>query len=342
MKIFEIKSPTRVDLAGGTLDLWPLYLFAGGASTLNVAIDVWTYAKLEPLEGSQQIQIHSEDFRQTWTFASFTSFQESSVRELKLFQAALAACGPYPSGFRLWTKSESPVGGGLGGSSSLMISILQVLNQWMGKIPDSWSQQQVHQLVDLAHDVEAQVLGTPTGTQDYYPAILGGMNLIRYGAGSRKVQVQTFPSGLSDHFLLAYTGQSHHSGINNFEVMKRAVAGDLNTLQALRELRDISDGMIAEISKPQASVAEITRLFDLEYKARVQLEPSFGSAKIESIKSLAASAGAFSSKICGAGGGGCVLIWLPPDRKKEVSVACREKGFEVLPMKFVEALVPFE
>ena len=55
MKKIEIKSPTRVDLAGGTLDLWPLNQFVQGATTLNVAIDVWTRATLEPADSTQII-----------------------------------------------------------------------------------------------------------------------------------------------------------------------------------------------------------------------------------------------------------------------------------------------
>ena len=62
MKSIVIKSPTRVDLAGGTLDLWPLYNFVGGAVTINIAIDIMTTAEITPLEGGK-IELISDDLQ---------------------------------------------------------------------------------------------------------------------------------------------------------------------------------------------------------------------------------------------------------------------------------------
>jgi galactokinase/mevalonate kinase-like predicted kinase len=81
-----------------------------------------------------------------------------------------------------------------------------------------------HDLVHIAHNIEAEILNTPTGTQDYYPAISGGINILKYdthGISQQVLEVENSP--LARHFLLVYTGKAHHSGLNNFEVMKGAV-----------------------------------------------------------------------------------------------------------------------
>ena len=131
MKKINIKSPTRVDLAGGTLDLWPLYNFVGGAKTVNVAIDIWTQADLEE-RSDKSIEIHSLDLKYKKTFSSAAEIVNSPEPELALFRPLFRYFMPQ-GGFSLQTQSQSPVGGGLGGSSSLVISMIKALSSWTGK-----------------------------------------------------------------------------------------------------------------------------------------------------------------------------------------------------------------
>ncbi len=114
MKKIEVKSPTRVDLAGGTLDLWPLNQFVQGATTLNVAIDVWTKATLEPNE-SEEIIWNSPDLKLQKTYKNLSEAIQDKDPKVILFQSILKIVKP-KMGFTLMTQSESPVGGGLGGS----------------------------------------------------------------------------------------------------------------------------------------------------------------------------------------------------------------------------------
>ena len=122
LKKIEVKSPTRVDLAGGTLDLWPLNQFIQGATTLNVAINVWTKATLEPL-GTDEIIWNSPDMNLEKKYKNLKEALEDKDPKVILFQSVLKFFKP-EKGFKLATQSESPVGGGLGGSSSLTISMM--------------------------------------------------------------------------------------------------------------------------------------------------------------------------------------------------------------------------
>jgi D-glycero-alpha-D-manno-heptose-7-phosphate kinase len=327
----EIKSPTRVDLAGGTLDLWPLNQFVEGATTLNVAIDVWTHATLEPADG-HEIVWDSQDLKLVKKFANLEQALRDPDPKLILFQSVLKFFKPR-EGFKLKTKSESPVGGGLGGSSSLTISMMKAFSQWLNHIFES-----SHEMVNVAHNLEAFVLNTPTGTQDYYPAVSGGLNILKYGfSGIEQTLHNVADSPLKDHFMLVYTGKSHHSGLNNFEVMKSAVQKETKTMTALKDLKIIAEKMEKSILAQKWD--DLPELFNQEFDARVRLAPAFTSPEIEHLNKITLEAGADAVKICGAGGGGCILVWCAPDHKPKVVNTCQKAGFQVMSAQPVNKLI---
>ena len=330
MKTIEIKSPTRVDLAGGTLDLWPLNQFVQGATTLNVAIDVWTRATLEPGD-SNKITWNSPDMNLEKTYSNLNEALIDTDPKVILFQSVIKFFKP-EQGFKLTTKSESPVGGGLGGSSSLTISMMKAFSQWCGPLFTS-----AHEMVNVAHNLEAFVLNTPTGTQDYYPAVSGGLNILKYNFSGIEQQLHDVQnSPLKDHFMLVYTGKSHHSGLNNFEVMKSAVQRETKTMKALNDLKLIAEKMEKSILSKKWS--DLPELFNQEFDARVRLAPAFTSPEIEHLNKITLEAGADAVKICGAGGGGCILVWCAPDNKAKVAQTCQKAGFQVMSAQPVNML----
>jgi D-glycero-alpha-D-manno-heptose-7-phosphate kinase len=330
-KIIIQKSPTRVDLAGGTLDLWPLFNFVDGAVTVNVAIDIYTTATLTPLDG-KKIELVSDDLQFEKSFSNLDECLNDQDQKLELLKAQLRFWKPQ-NGFRLQTKSDSPVGGGLGGSSSLTISLLKAFNQFCGgKLTET------HQLVRVAHNIEAKVLNTPTGTQDYYPAASGGINILDYSStGIEQTVLSRATQELADHFMLVYTGKAHHSGLNNFEVLSRAVKKDPQVLTALRELKKIAQDTAKAVQASKWNL--LPELFKQEFKWRIQLAEAFSSPEIDKLAEVSLQAGAEAVKICGAGGGGCVLVWVAPAKRQGVKDACQNAGFQVLPAKPVPPLV---
>src|SRR5215831_6164421 len=96
-------APTRIDLAGGTIDIWPLYLFHSGAQTVNAAISIRTYARVEPRD-DDRIVIHSEDTQATVEADDWPALRnESRLRLLSLLVHFFEA-----RGLTLTTHSESP------------------------------------------------------------------------------------------------------------------------------------------------------------------------------------------------------------------------------------------
>lgn len=329
--IYSVASPTRVDLSGGTLDLWPLYLFTNGALTINMAISIWTRVELEPLE-SPVIEWESADLGSVKKFANAQECLSSMDYESLWLRILVRAFRP-PTGFRLRTGSDSPVGGGLGGSSSLWVSCYKAFRQWL---PGEKLAIDQH-VQNIAH-LEAEQMHAPPGTQDYYPAYCGGINVIDYHwNGIKHSCLNLKGTPLERNFMLVYTGRSHHSGINNFEVLTRSVQKDQRTMKALFEVKAVSEEMHKLLQKQEWE--HIPELFRREYKARLQLADSFASPEIHALNDLCLKEGASAVKICGAGGGGCVLVWTDPELKAKVGQACEKKGFRVLNAAPVEPLV---
>jgi D-glycero-alpha-D-manno-heptose-7-phosphate kinase len=322
--MIKIQSPTRVDLAGGTLDCWPLYLLVGDCMTVNLSINIMTGCELSPRD-DRQIEVEVKDLKFKKTYEDLGAFLSASDPELLLVQRVVEFYKP-AQGFRLSTFSQSPVGGGLGGSSSLCVSLIKGFNAWLGRT------QTLYEMVTLASNLEARVLNTPTGTQDYFPAIQPGLNVIHYRAEGVKLEpLSVSMKGFAENMMLIYTGRSHHSGINNWQVIRSVIEKTDSPIGALKEIAQIS-AETAEACRRQ-DWSKIPQLFRFEFDARVRLTSSFTSPEIERLKVLVTEQGADAIKICGAGGGGSVLVWAKPQLHERIASECQKSGFQPIPIQ---------
>lgn len=324
--MYKTKSPMRFDLAGGTLDLWPIWALLGKACTVNVSIGLFTECEIVPLVDSK-IEIVSNDFNKKWFFSNLEDLLSSQDKDLLFYQAHVRQWMP-KSGFRITTKSESPIGGGLGGSSSLSVSVYQTFAKWLSKSED------IHQIVRACSNIEAFILKTPTGTQDYYGAIATGLHLIDFDfSGIQLTTIADHKVDLADKLMLVYTGKSHHSGINNWQVLKKYIDGDSVTQKAITSLQKTAQKMKECCLQKQWE--QIPALFAEEYDARLMLADSFVSPEILKLKQLADQNGAEGFKICGAGGGGCVGLWVKKGTFASLKMKVQEQGFQVLDVKIL-------
>src|SRR5262245_1434569 len=128
--IIESSAPTRVDLAGGTIDIWPLYLFHAGATTVNFALSLRARVRIETLEGARII-LESRD-RQVKVETTIDQIDElAREKRLELVSKMVHFFQPQ-TGFRLVTHSEAPAGAGISGSSALAIALIGALNRLVG------------------------------------------------------------------------------------------------------------------------------------------------------------------------------------------------------------------
>ena len=169
------EAPCRVDLAGGTLDIWPLYLFHPGAVTVNFAINRFTRCAIERSGLARDpARAPATSRPPKVTHRSPTSTKPPAPR-LPLATYLLRFFRPL-SGLAIHTDSESPAGAGIAGSSALMIATASALNRFTG------SGHGPEKIREIAQNVEAQIIRVPTGVQDYYPALYGGVSAIELRA----------------------------------------------------------------------------------------------------------------------------------------------------------------
>lgn len=319
------QAPTRIDFAGGTLDLWPLYLFFPGSRTLNAAIDRMSRVRLESI--SEGYELVSLDQDRSLSASTLQGLEGSD--KLTLIATLVRHFAPGP-GVRVITENDAPAGSGLGGSSSLAVALGAALAEWTGieMEPDA--------LIRKVCDLEAQVLHTPTGLQDYYAAVHGGTGLLHLEPGGvRHETLQEVSGWLGPRLVLCYTGAPHHSGLSNWEVYRRVVERDVNTCASMEEISGAAAEM--ESALRAADPERVAGALDREWKARKRLAPQISTDRIEAVIGCALSSGALAAKVCGAGGGGCVLILSAEGRTGEVSEALRGRGFEVLSFRLQDA-----
>src|SRR5258708_35679829 len=124
----ESRAPTRIDLAGGTLDIWPLYLFHEGSLTVNCAITRYASCVIETEpESSRHIVLVSRDIGRSESFASFDALFRARRYKLPLLAHLVRFFRP-TGGFTLITDSEAPSGAGIGGSSAPAVGICAALD----------------------------------------------------------------------------------------------------------------------------------------------------------------------------------------------------------------------
>jgi len=315
-------APCRVDLAGGTLDLWPLYLFHPGAVTVNFAVNILTRCKVTRLT-DDKIRLKSLD---TKVEEEFRNFQElCAARKFKHPLAAhLARFFAPDGGFEIETHSESPAGAGISGSSALMIATTAALAKYTGKKLDR------EQIRVIAQNVEAQLIKVPTGCQDYYPALYGGVSAIHLDPdGIHHAAVRVAPEDLDRRFVLVYTGAPRKSGINNWEVFKAHINGDKKIFHNFERIGEIARAMHHALS--MADWKQVARLLREEWKLRKTNSPRITTPMIEKLVAVAMRQGALAAKVCGAGGGGCVIFLTEPENREHISAAIRSYGGQVLP-----------
>ncbi len=324
-RAIEATAPCRVDLAGGTLDIWPVYLFHPGALTVNVAIDRRAWCRVET--GVEGIEIESKDTLQKVRGRSVSEVIAGG--KLTLAAHILQVLGA-ESGFRVVTHSRVPAGSGLGGSSALAVAIAAAAAAALGRElgpDDIWP---------LTRDAEARAIAVPTGTQDYHPAIRGGALALHLEAGTTRLErLAVDPARIEESLFLIDAGATRFSGINNWDVLKGQIDGDERVRESLATIagvaRQVREALLA------GRFDELIGLLDEEWQARRCLAPAWTTPEIDHIASVVKAAGG-AAKVCGAGGGGVVAVWAPPGergpgRREAVRAAAQEAGLRVFPAR---------
>ncbi len=320
----ETSAPTRIDLAGGTIDIWPLSLFHPGAQTLNAAISLRATARIDT-RADQRVVIRSEDTNRTVEVDDSNALRTDSELRLLSLLAHWFLRGPAApphgrkEGLTLTTRSQSPAGAGIAGSSALNVAVCAALATW------TRHHYEPEALLQIAMNLEAQAISVPTGLQDYRPAMYGGVAAVELGVdGVRRVALDVDPRELERRIVLCYTGEPRNSGTNNWEITKKHIDGDPHLFDCFERIRDTASRMRDALTRGDwdgvgASLTE-------EWDNRKRLAPGVTTPAVEHLIARARAAGATAAKVCGAGGGGCLFCYGPPERWSAIREALAAGG----------------
>src|SRR6202162_19593 len=324
--IIESKAPTRVDFAGGTIDIWPLYLFHPGAVTVNAAISLYASCVIETHpSGDNRIKLVSRDIKREESFASFAALVKAKRYRLPLLAEITKFFQPQ-GGFTLTTDSEAPAGAGIGGSTGTGVGLFAPLDRFTGagKSKVDW--------IHISRDAEAIVINVPTGTQDHYPPAFGGAAAIELPAGGEhRVELRVDLNELEQRIAVCYTGRPRQHGINNWEVFKAHIGGKREVRHGLERISQVAQQLRGALEGEDWKKAGA--LMREEWSFRKRNLPTISTKMIDRIIDSSRRKGALAGKVCGAGGGSCGRLLLEPDARQRVESAVSDAGGQVLPMK---------
>ena len=323
---YSVVVPNRVDLAGGTLDIFPLYLLVHDALTVNAAVDVTSRVTVTPGKGGARL--FSDNYHYEESAPDTHGFAIGG--QLGLFARALRCFPPF-RGLTIRLRNEAPIGSGLGASSALLVAAMLAMERIEGN-ERPWGE-----LSRTAMEIEAAHLRNLAGRQDHIAALRGGIQGIRFFPGT--IEAERLPHNgkagrlLARHGFLASTGKAHHSAGVNWRMIRGAIGGDALLL-----------GKFASIAKAGHDAWDAILHYDAvaageamarEWAVRRTLARGVSIPRVDTLFGLPAFiervAGA---KLCGAGGGGMIFGLLrDPGEREAVDALLEGAGCELFPLR---------
>ena len=319
-------APLRISFVGGGTDFPHWYAHHGGA-VLSATIDHYVRVSIEP-RADRQVRVRSLDLGHLVEYHVDEPPEYDGVMDLA--KAAIARMG-IDIGVDVDIESEAPPGSGLGGSSALVTAVVAGLAMAQDRSLTA------RELAELSYTVEREDLAISGGWQDQYAAAFGGCNLIEFLAASTSVSpVDADPSRMEDlrrNLLLCYTGNVRRNvGLidTQIELFRR---GREETLLGMKQLVEMAFAMREVIE--HGDLQDLGAMLREAFESKKRMNPHVTEdTPIDAMLEAARAAGATGGKICGAGGGGYLLIACSPDVRADVRTSLEALGGQFAPFDF--------
>lgn len=302
-KFITTCTPMRISFAGGGTDL-PVYYECGYGAVYSTAIDKFLYVTvkaLDPIYGSVYRLNYSDSEQTTQLDDIKNAIARECLRLLKVDPPLYVG-----------TIADLPASSGLGSSSSFAVGLLNALHAYRDERVSSG------QIADEAAHVEIEVLQRPMGKQDHFAAAFGGLNYTRFLAGGRvSIEPQHIKAGLVsqlfDHLMLMWTGMARGSH-EVLEEQQRNTPENQTNLDAMRDQADEMRDLLQNGFSPR----KFGEILDIGWSLKRELASKISNDQIDTWYAKARQAGAYGGKLCGAGGGGFLLLVVPANRRDAV------------------------
>lgn len=312
-KVFRARAPLRLGLAGGGTDVSP-YSDMHGGCVLNATIDLYAQAIIAPREDGKTC-FRATDLREEVLLDPDVEDGDAGLLRLhrgihKRIVQQFNAGRPLPC--TLTTFADAPAGSGLGTSSTMVVAILQAYAEWLNLGLGEY------ELARLAFEIEREDLGLSGGKQDQYAAAFGGFNFIEFGSEGR---VLVNPLRIKDWVIneleastvLYYTGQSRESAAIIQKQIDNTHSANARSIAAMHALKQDAIAMKEAILR--GDLPAFADILGRSWAAKKQMAQGISNAMIDSVYDQALTAGAVSGKISGAGGGGFMIFFVPPEHR---------------------------
>jgi len=295
------QTPLRISFFGGGTDFKDYYMKNGGGAVLSTAIDKCVFAIIKR-RFDEKIYIN---------YSKKEIVDEVGEIEHELIRESMRKTG-VEKGVEITTLADTPSEGtGLGSSSSVTIGLLNLFYLYQAK------SQPAEKLAEEACEIEIDILKKPIGKQDQYAAAFGNLNIIRFNPDDTisvepLVVEEGIKHALEANLMLIYTGMTRNSG----EILSEQSKNIMDRTKVFSEMRDMVDEGKEYLLK--GHLDGFGRLLNRGWRLKKSLAHGITNPQIKQMYKTALKAGALGGKICGAGGGGFLLLYCPFEKQDKV------------------------
>jgi D-glycero-alpha-D-manno-heptose-7-phosphate kinase len=312
------RTPLRISFFGGGSD-YPIWYRQRSGAVISTTINKYNYLTIRKLPPFFDYKYRIRYFKQEYV-SSVDQIEHPVVREsIKLLKLN--------EGLEIAHNGDLPARSGLGSSSSFTVGLLHSLHTLQSYMPTK------RELALQAMHVEQDLIGEAVGSQDQTAAAFGGLNRIRFSK-AREIDVDPIIvsadrlAALQDRLLLCFTGFARTAS----EIAARQIEVTHSRKREIEAIQELCEQALELITDPQSSLDEFGKLLDDQWKLKRSLTKLVTSEQIDKIYATGISSGALGGKLLGAGGGGFLLFYAPPDRHEKIKKALGDKMF--VPFRF--------
>lgn len=315
--LVRARAPLRLGLAGGGTDVSPFADVHGGF-VLNATIDRYAYAVIKETTDAT-VRFRATD-QQRDEVLPLPDGPLDLSGGLPLHKAVYNAMvygynGGRPLALEFSTFCDAPAGSGLGSSSTLVVVMIRAFAELLNLPLDDYT------IARLAHKIERIDCGLQGGRQDQYSATFGGFNFMEFYADERAVinplRVKNWIiCELEASLLLFYTGVSRESAKIIADQSDNVRSGLESAMQAMHGIK--REALFMKECLLRGDFDGIVQSMQQGWESKKRSARTVSNPHIERIYDAALTAGARAGKVSGAGGGGFMMFFVPPDRRMDV------------------------
>ncbi len=312
------RTPFRISFFGGGTD-YPAWYRENGGAVINTTIDKYCYisCRFLPPFFDHKYLIR---YRLIETVNSILDIQHPSVRECLRYMRV-------DRGIEMVHNSDLPARSGIGSSSAFTVGFLNALYALAGRMVGK------RQLASKAIYVEQQIIGEDVGSQDQVATAFGGINKMEFN-GKENFIVQPVTvnqrkiTDLQNHLMFFFTGFARTAA----EIASEQIKNISSKTAELNTMKDMVNEAVNILNNGNGEIESFGSLLSESWKLKRSLSTRVSTSAIDDMYNSALKAGALGGKLCGAGGGGFMLLFVPPRKQRMVRKAMKDLLY--VPIRF--------